>query len=380
MNSKINIRTMNKNAFLNPPSSARRHHNFSRKKAVIQWLLQEPQDIKFTLIPNFNRFNRPDDFIFSKANEATGMMMGRSLDRLVGQKLIEVLNIHPFHSFFQNYLRAFLYDAPLHQDIKLPLLTRKHKKIVHTAKVVDNTLQVAIKVVSVDITTQQQPAPVPEKSALQEILVKKETISDEKIMQETIQQSEVSTLSTIDTVTAKLAVVEENQFSEVPAEVEIIPSPEVTEDHVLISETVTESLPKTSSVEEDTWAPAIDHRVSQRVSVDGKIEYMNHQICEELELHEYSRQNVFMQDILHKVSQLPYQFALLRAKAMQVVQDLPLIFVTKNQHYVKVMGRIVPQTNDGQVTGIQHYFEVVHSTPHFHKVSSFGKVPAFNTF
>ena len=325
-------------------SSTPTTQGYTNKKAIVQWLLQTSEEIHFKLTPCLNRFNRPDDFIFSEANDATALMMGCSLDQLVGHKLIEVLNIHPFHSFFQNYLRAYLYQTPLKQQIEIPLLTRKNQAILHQAVAISGALQVTIKVINLEVET---PTPAPQKVVQVEkpqIPVTKDEILDTVIDQPTTATPEI--------------VPETPALNEEPT----------LESEISVNETV------------ENPTTTIDPLVSQQISIDGKIEYINEKICDKLELPEYAQEEVFMQDILHKVSQLPYHFALLRAKTKQVVQDLPLIFVTKSKQYLKVKGRIEPQTQGEQVTGLKLYYQVLQHTPDFHQVSAFGKVPASNSF
>ena len=44
---------------------------YANRKEIVKWLLQTPQEIRFKLTPSFNRFHRPDDFVFTAANQAT---------------------------------------------------------------------------------------------------------------------------------------------------------------------------------------------------------------------------------------------------------------------------------------------------------------------
>lgn len=365
-------------------SSTPTTQGYANKKAIVQWLLQTSEEIQFKLAPCLNRFNRPDDFIFSEANDAAARMMGCSLEQLIGHKLIKVLNIHPFHSFFQNYLRAYLYQTPLKQQVQIPLLTRKNKAILHEATAISGVLQVTIKVISLEVET---PTPAPQEVAHIEkpqIPVIKEEVLD------TIVDIPTSDSSEIVTEIHAPQEVAHNEKPQIPVMKEEVldtvadapknDTPEIiTKTPVLNQEPeLATELPVNETVENPT--AIIDPLVSQQISVDGKIEYINEQLRDKLELSEYAQQEVFIQDILHKVSQLPYHFALLRAKTKQVVQDLPLIFVTKSKQYLKVKGRIEPQTQGEQVTGLKLYYQVLQHTSDFHQVSAFGKVPASNSF
>ncbi len=122
------------------------------------------------------------------------------------------------------------------------------------------------------------------------------------------------------------------------------------------------------------------NKVSQQVSLSGKIEYTQAKLAKILELKNVDQSEVFIQDILHKVSKLPYQLALVKAQSGHNVTDLPLIFRTQSGKYVKVNALIKPQMNNGNVESIHHFFKVLHNTPHFNEVSSFGKVASFNAF
>ncbi|OJJ18541.1 hypothetical protein BKI52_23300 [marine bacterium AO1-C] len=344
---------------------------YTNRKEIVRWLLQEPQEIRFTLTPSLNRFHRPDDFIFTAANQATAMMMGRPLEHLIGHKLIEVLNIHPFHHFFQNYLRTYLYNTPLQQNIEMPILSRKHKRIVHEANVVDGALEVIIKVAPKEIEALEST----QINETEQIAQPMQPLFEEA-SEVVVSSKPIEPILKKDSENVVVQIAEANTDDYLPinetTHVETVDS--IAQDEPGLEETVAKEM-----IVEDKITD-IDPLASQQVSMDGKIEYINEAICDTLELEEYNRQEVFMQDILHKVSQLPYHFALLQAKAQQVVKNLPLIFVTKSKKYVKVKGRIEPQTKDGQVTGLRFYYQVLQHTPDFHQVAAFGKVPAFNSF
>ncbi|WP_299456548.1 PAS domain-containing protein [uncultured Microscilla sp.] len=482
---------MGKNYFLtnSPLVSAGKQKKFSRQRAVVQWLLQAPESIQFVLAPCHNRYNRPDDFIFVEANEAAGAMMGKSLKDLIGQRLIELLNINPFHSFFQNYLRTFLYHTPLEENIEFPLLARQGKRITHRAEVVDDVLVVTVKVESLhqgdargEVETQLEDAlteaesreqglkhtveqkpvdtvapisdeldkeqetpilaeaaqkPVDTAAPISDELDKEQetpilaeaehigttvSLSDglgkvketpvlakagytenltikgvEKARYETIETSKNFTLATFELETEEDAAAtqeESSSFTLATFELEskvilaqkTTPKP-VNEEPIQVNnlpqvpdantQEVTAKPMTVVEVQTDSFEPI---KVSQEVSLEGKIEYTDPTLAKVLELENTHPSGVFMQDILHKVSQLPYQLAMTKAKAGQKVEDLPLTFTTQSGNYVKVKALIVPQTNQGKVVSIHHFFEIVHSTPHFHEISSFGQVPSFNAF
>jgi len=376
---------MNQQTLLSPSSndSQQQIKGYANRKEIVRWLLQTPQEIRFKLIPSFNRFQRPDDFIFTVANPATAMMMGRSLENLIGHKLIEVLNIHPFHHFYQNYLRTYLYQTTLIQNIEMPILSRKNKHIVHEAEVIEGALVVTISVASKEVVTPPVIETIKSKSSENQPIAEVVQPCSETMPLETTNLSSVIT-SEKDLVENPLApTIEipetEQNLQETIAEVEEVSTTLASVDEEAATTTVGNLIP-TENTSEKEQPTNIDLLASQQISVNGKIEYVNEDICDTLELAEYNHQEVFIQDILHKVSQLPYHFALLQAKAQQVVRNLPLIFVTKSKKYVKVKGRIEPQTQDGQVTGLKLYYQVLQHTADFHQVAAFGKLPAFNSF
>ncbi|EAY24614.1 PAS domain-containing protein [Microscilla marina] len=508
---------MGKNYFLtnSPLVSAGKQKKFSRQRAVVQWLLQAPESIQFVLAPCHNRYNRPDDFIFVEANEAAGAMMGKSLKDLIGQRLIELLNINPFHSFFQNYLRTFLYHTPLEENIEFPLLARKGKRITHRAEAVDDVLVVTVKVESLhqgdardEVETQLEDAlteaenreqglkhtveqkPIDVTASVSDELDKVEempvlaeaehigttaSVSDEldkveempvlaeaeqkpidaatiisdeldkveempvlaeaehigitaslsggldkakessvlakagytenltikgveKTRYETIETSKNFTLATFELETEEDAAATQEESSSftlatfVELESKVIlaqkTTPQPTSEEPIqvnnllqVPDTNTQGVTaKPMTVVEAQTESFETAKVSQRVSLEGKVEYTDPTLAKVLELENTHPSGVFMQDILHKVSQLPYQLAVTKAKAGQKVEDLPLTFTTQSGNYVKVKALIVPQTNQGKVASIHHFFEVLHSTPHFNEVSLFGQVPSFNAF
>jgi PAS domain-containing protein len=626
---------MGKNYFLtnSPLVSTGKQKKFSRQRAVVEWLLQAPQNIQFVLSPCYNRYNRPDDFIFVEANEAAGAMMGKSLDELIGQKLIELLNINPFHSFFQNYLRTFLYHTPLEESIEFPLLARKGKKITHRAEVVNDVLVVVVKVESlpqakqpqkerktqledalaqaekreqevqtkevitteasveeqptieetetptaveneeitnveasvetqpiieeetpttveseevtnveasvetqpiieetetptvvenegvtnIEVSVEEQPTieetetptvveseeitnveasvetqPIIEETETPttveneeitnvEASVKEQTIVEEETptaveneevtnveasveTQPTIEEETPTTVESKEVTDVEASVetqptieetetptaVENEEVTSVEASVETQPTIEETEtptvveneevtnveakteDFVLATpelereetkatptekleeplvlatpelEKATEEQPTTAKelvlstpeLETEEIVPVTSteqvaalnpvaikalkrNKVSQQVSLDGKIEYTNQKLAKTLELTNADQSEVFIQDILHKVSKLPYQLALVKAQSGHNVTDLPLIFRTQSGKYIKVNALIKPQMNNGEVESIHHFFKVLRNTPNFNEVSSFGKVASFNAF
>jgi len=384
---------MNQQTSLSPSinDSQQQIKGYANRKEIVRWLLQAPQEIRFKLTPTFNRFQRPDDFIFTVANSAAAMMMGRPLESLIGHKLIEVLGIHPFHHFYQNYLRTYLYKTPLVQNIEMPLLARKNKYIVHEAEVVEEELVVTIKVASKEVVSPSVTDSVKTEGSENQLITEALQVASETTPLATTQEKEEEEKKAVIISAQEVAIPEAEQTPTAEAKVVAInetPSATALQEDPITPIVEVESAQTEIASEQEPLAQKsptpeatnIDLLASQQIAMNGKIEYVNEAVCDTLELAEYNHQEVFIQDMLHKVSQLPYHFALLQAKAKQVVKNLPLIFVTKSKKYVKVKGRIEPQTQGGQVTGLRLYYQVLQHTTDFHQVAAFGKVPAFNSF
>lgn len=121
-------------------------------KEITQWLSQHPQDVRFSLKPIYDVAGRFIDFVFTKVNTATCVMMGEPKKILLGQEFLKVLNINPSHSFYRKYLKVCNTSQPFIEMFPCPL--EQKKWISHLIIKMQDEINVVINFINLTRTPQ----------------------------------------------------------------------------------------------------------------------------------------------------------------------------------------------------------------------------------
>jgi hypothetical protein len=88
---------------------------------ISSWLSESSQDVRFWLKPKYSPTGELIDFVFTRVNEATCIIMGKPKNAIYHQEFLKVLGIEASHSFYQKYLRVHKTSEPFIEMFPSPL-------------------------------------------------------------------------------------------------------------------------------------------------------------------------------------------------------------------------------------------------------------------
>lgn len=88
---------------------------------ISSWLSESSQDVRFWLKPKYSATDEFIDFVFTRVNEATCVIMGKPKSAIYNQEFLKVLEIGSSHSFYQKYLRVYKTSEPFIEMFPSPL-------------------------------------------------------------------------------------------------------------------------------------------------------------------------------------------------------------------------------------------------------------------